>query len=137
MNNEVVVTNYDYSMLNSMILELLDTSNADIFDLNRLNMEIKQARLIDPKMISPDYVTMNSIVKVTFPETGISRTFKIVYPQYAEIRESKISVLSPLGCALLGYKKGEKIVFTAAGTTRTVIIDEILFQPEANGLDLE
>ena len=137
MKNEVTVTKHDYSILNSMILDMLDSGRVDIFELNRLNMEIKQARLIDPKTISPDYVTMNSIVQVTFPDTGTTRKFKLVYPQHAEIRESKISVLSPLGCALLGYKKGEKISFSAAGIARTVVIDEILFQPEANGLDLE
>jgi regulator of nucleoside diphosphate kinase len=137
MKNEPLVTSYDYSMLNSMILELLDSSRTDIFELNRLNIEIKQARLIDPKRISPEYVTMNSIVQVTFPETGISRKFKIVYPQCAEIRESKISILSPLGCALLGCRKGQEIIFTAGDNSRKVVIDEILFQPEANGLDLE
>jgi regulator of nucleoside diphosphate kinase len=137
MSTEVLVTRYDYSMINSMILELLDSSNPNLPELNRLNIEIKQARLIDPKRITKDYVTMNSIVKVSFPDTGITRTLKLVYPQCAEIRESKISVLSPLGCALLGYRKGQKITFTAAGNSKTVIIEEILFQPEANGLDLE
>jgi regulator of nucleoside diphosphate kinase len=135
MNSEILVTKPDYSRLNSMILNMLETSESDIFELNRLNMEIKRAKKVDPGKIPAEYVTMNSIVKLRDTTTGSSHTVKLVYPQFASAKEVNISVLSPLGCALLGYKKDEEITFKVPGGSSTVIIEDILFQPEAFGLD--
>ncbi|HLO60679.1 MAG TPA: GreA/GreB family elongation factor [Bacteroidales bacterium] len=136
MKNQIVISKLDYSRLNSMILNLLDNKNSNLFDLNRLNMEIKRAKLVEPKKIKPDYITMNSVIKVVFSESGIARTIRLSYPNDANLKEGAISVLSPLGCALLGYRKGEAVSFKAPGGTQTVIIDKVLYQPEANGEDL-
>jgi regulator of nucleoside diphosphate kinase len=136
MKNEIVISKLDYSRLNSMILNLLDNKSSNLVDLNRLNMEIKRAKLVEPKKIKPDYITMNSVIKVVFAQSGITRTIRLSYPNDANLKEGCISVLSPLGSALLGYKRGEAVSFKAPGGPQTVIIDTVLYQPEANGEDL-
>jgi regulator of nucleoside diphosphate kinase len=137
MESEIFVSKLDYSRLNSMILNLLNSKDSKLIDLNRLNIEIKRARLVDPKKINPDRVTMNSVVEIIFSETGISKVFKLVYPGEADLMDGRLSILSPLGCALLGYKKGQSISYQAPCGDQRVTIGNILYQPEANGEDLK
>ena len=67
---EIVLSTVDFTKLYSMILTLLEKSDSSLSSLNRLNMAIKQAKLIEPEKISSDYVTMNSVVEVFFSATG-------------------------------------------------------------------
>jgi regulator of nucleoside diphosphate kinase len=137
MKDEILVSKVDYKRLNSMILRLLEMKNANLIELNRLNMEIKRAIVIEPWKMESDYITMNSEIKFTHLGTGATSTVRLVYPQDAGLNEGNISVLSPLGCALLGNRKGQTISFNAPGGNQRVIIDEIVYQPEANGIDLQ
>jgi regulator of nucleoside diphosphate kinase len=137
MKNDIVVTRVDYSRLNSLILNLLDDRSSNLFELNFLNIEIKRARKIDSRRIDPEYVTMNSLIEVTFLDIGKSMVIRLVYPQDASYKEGLVSVLSPLGCALLGYKAGDTFSFKAPGGMQTVRIDKVIYQPEANGIDLQ
>lgn len=136
MRNEIILTEVDYVRLNSLIYRLLGKDNQDIRALNFLNIEIKRAKKIYPKKIMSDFVTMDSHIEVKFLETGKTRELKLVYPQNANYEEGLISVLSPLGCALLGFKAGDSVTFEETGRTQTVRIEKVLFQPEANGEDL-
>ena len=137
MENEIVVSKLDYSRLNRMILNLLEKSGSNLYDLNRLNMEIKRARLVDPRRIDPEGVTMNSVVRLRFRRTGLTTIVKLVYPPDAGTEPGYISVLSPLGCALLGYRKGQSFPYKSPEGVETAVIDKILYQPEANGRDLD
>lgn len=137
MKNDIVVTRVDYSKLNSLILNMLDDRSSNLFELNFLNIEIKRAKKIDSRRIDPEYVTMNSLVKVTFLDMSKSMVIRLVYPHEADYKEGLISVLSPLGCALLGYKSGDSVSYKTPGGTQTIRIDEVIYQPEANGIDLQ
>jgi regulator of nucleoside diphosphate kinase len=136
MNNEIYVSRLDYVRLNSMILDQLEIGNPNLLELNRLNMEIKRARQVEPRKINPDCVTMNSVIEVLFLEQGTSSVIKLVYPKDAKLEETNISVLSPLGCALLGYKKGQTVSYHTPGGMQSATIYEILHQPEREGFDL-
>ncbi len=136
MENEIILTELDYLRLNSLIYRLLDESNQNIRELNFLNIEIKTAKKVAPQKIKPDFVTMDSSIEVTFLETGKTIELKLVYPQDANHEDGQISVLSSLGCALLGAKVGDSISYKIPGGTQTVRIGKVLFQPEANGVDL-
>lgn len=59
--------------------------------------------------------------------------FRLVYPEEANFRQGKLSVLSPLGSALIGYRKGDEISFRVPAGKKRVRIENILFQPEASG----
>ena len=137
MKNDIVVTRVDYSRLNTLILNMLDDRSSNLFELNYLNIEIKRAKKIDSKKIDPEYVTMNSLLEVTFLDIGKSMVLRLVYPHESNYKEGHVSVLSPLGCALLGYKAGDSVSFKAPGGTQTVRIDKVIYQPEANGKDLQ
>lgn len=134
---EIMVTKVDYSRLNALILRQLDENTHNLRELNFLNIEIKRAKKIDSKKIDPDVITMNSEVLLTFLKNGQSKIVKLVYPEKASFKDGLLSVLSPLGCALLGYKKDDVVSFNSPGGIQTVRVDDILFQPEANGEDLD
>ncbi len=136
MENEIILTELDYLRLNSLILRLLDERNQNIRELNFLNIEIKTAKKVAPKKIKPDLVTMGSSIEVTFLETGKTLELKLVYPHDANHEDGQISVLSSLGCALLGAKVGDSISYRILGGNQTVRIGKVLYQPEANGVDL-
>ena len=66
-----------------------------------------------------DVVTMNSTVRVRDLETGEVDTYTLVYPHEADIEENKLSVLAPVGTALLGYRAGDVVEWPVpAGITR-------------------
>ncbi len=137
MKKDIVVTKVDYSRLNSLILTMLDDRKSNLFELNYLNIEIKRAKKIDSRRIDPEYVTMNSLIEVTFLGMGKTMIMRLVYPHDSNNQKGQVSVLSPLGCALLGYKAGDTVSFKAPGGTQTVRIDKVIYQPEANGIDLQ
>jgi regulator of nucleoside diphosphate kinase len=136
MENEIILTELDYLRLNSLILRLLDERNQNIRELNFLNIKIKTAKKVAPKRIKPDFVTMDSSIEVTFLDTGKIIELKLVYPHDTNHEDGQISVLSNLGCALLGAKVGDSISYRISGGIQTVRIGKVLFQPEANGVDL-
>ena len=67
---------------------------------------MRRARVVPRSEIPPDVVTMNSTVRLRDLETGEEETYTLVYPDEADIEENKLSVLAPVGTALLGTGPG-------------------------------
>jgi regulator of nucleoside diphosphate kinase len=74
---------------------------------------------------------MNSKVRVTDLDSGRTFSYQIVFPRDADISKDMISVLAPLGTALIGYRTGSEIEWRVPGGTRRLRIDAIEYQPEA------
>jgi regulator of nucleoside diphosphate kinase len=132
----ITVTQLDFSRLTKLIQVLRDNKSVDSEYLKFLGMELQKALKIDSKLITPDFVTMNSVLNVVFSDTGKSMELRLVYPKHANFSKGLISVLSPLGCALLGYKAGDTVTFKAPKGEQKVRIEKVIYQPEANGVDL-
>jgi len=105
----------------------------DLHNIETLEQEIDRAKRIEPRKIGPDFVTMNSEVEVIDLASGRVMTFKLVYTQDADFKNNRLSVLSPLGSALIGYREGDEVEFRVPAGTKKVKITRILFQPEAKG----
>lgn len=75
----------------------------------RLDVELARADVVDPAAISPDVVTMNSEVTYRDEASGAERTVRLVYPSEADSSRGWVSVLAPLGSALLGLRVGQAI----------------------------
>ena len=78
-------------------------------------------------------MTMHSRVRVRDLKAQESETYTLVYPDQADINENKLSVLAPLGMALLGTRVGQIVKFDAPAGQRRLKIEKILYQPEASG----
>jgi regulator of nucleoside diphosphate kinase len=78
---------------------------------------------------------MNSRVVFEDKTTGKTTEVTIVFPQDADVQHGKVSVLAPVGTALLGLAQGDSIVWPFPdGSSRCLRVVEVTFQPEAEGL---
>jgi regulator of nucleoside diphosphate kinase len=88
---------------------------------------------VDATTIPHDVVTMNSRVRIRNVETDEASVYNLVFPADAHIEQNKISILAPLGTAILGYRTGETMEWKVPAGVRQVRIEEVLYQPEAAG----
>lgn len=89
--------------------------------------------MVEPQQIPADVVTMNSRVALKDLATGEEMVYELVFPSDARLEENRISILAPVGTALLGYRAGDTITWKVPGGTRKIKITKILYQPEAAG----
>jgi regulator of nucleoside diphosphate kinase len=136
MEGNIVVTTLDYDRLSRLIKLSAGDKSIAPKNLMFLKQEIERAQKIDPKKIEPDFVTMHSQIEVSDNDTGKRMVLKLVYPDKADFKKGLISVLSPLGCALLGYKAGNTISFEVPAGKKEMKSESIIYQPEAAGDDL-
>ena len=100
-----------------------------------LRQLLDNADLVDSAAVAPNVVTMRSRVRVSDPQGGQPRELTLVYPDEADAALGHVSVLSPVGTALLGLRSGEVARWLApdgrqAGALR---VDAVAYQPEASG----
>lgn len=99
-----------------------------------LRAELDRGRVLDHANAVPrKVVTMHSRVRVRDLKADEPETYTLVYPDEADIDAGKLSVLAPLGAALLGARVGQVVRFDTPGGPRRLRIERILYQPEAAG----
>ena len=97
-----------------------------------LKSELENAVVVDSRSVPADVVTMNSRVRFEDESSGEMRDITIVFPQSAQASEGRVSVLAPVGTALLGLSVGQSIAWPFPdGSTRTLRVVALLYQPEA------
>ena len=113
------------------LLALVDAYPGQRFE--KLEAELLRAHVVPREKIPPDVVTMNS--RVVFEnESGERREVTLVYPGSADIDAGKISVLVPIGTALLGLRVGQSIDWEGpGGAKQRYRIAAVPYQPEAAG----
>lgn len=96
-----------------------------------LEGELRCASIVPPEKIPPYLVTMNTQVRLIDIDTGKDQTYTLVFPSDADLDNGKLSILSELGVAILGYKVGDTIEWGFPEGRKRIRIDMIGFQPEA------
>ena len=133
-NTVIWLTEQDYGRLKRLLAELTRQSRGVQAGLETLEEILDLAGVVDPKKVPGTVVTMNSRVLFKDVLTHEEGTVTIVYPADADPSNSKISVLSPVGAALIGESEGKEISLPLPhGQTRRIRIMNILYQPEAQG----
>lgn len=133
MKEDIKITELDYSRLCNLINSVKDKRTVELKNIDALGTEIKRAEKIDSKLIDPEFITMNSLLEVRDMDTNKIMILKLVYPANADFKKGCVSVLSPLGSALIGYKEGDTISFEVPKGIKKIKINKVLYQPEANG----
>ena len=129
----IVITRDDMARLRELVRQGRKASRRDQDHLAELDQELDRAEIIGAEELSPDVVTMHSTVRVADLETGARRVYTLVFPVEADIEENRISILAPIGTALIGYRAGDSVLWKTPGGTKHLEIEEVLFQPEAAG----
>jgi regulator of nucleoside diphosphate kinase len=128
----IIITHEDRNKLALLVDAHAADSNSDLID--SLDQEINRARIVEPGEIPPDVVTMNS--RVVFRDDGSQsmQTVTLVYPGQENSVEGRISILTPVGAALLGLSEGQNISYaTPDGRQKSLTLLKVLYQPEAAG----
>lgn len=99
--------------------------------VKKLEDELQRAVIVDSGHISPDVVTMNS--RAVLQLDGEDVEVSLVYPDDANLSETNVSILSPIGTAILGYREGNIIEWEVPSGISEIHIKKILYQPEAAG----
>lgn len=133
--NLEMVTSVDYRRLAALLDDASD--HDDILSI--LEYKLGRASIIDPIKAPPDLITMNSTIVGAAPEatdTGDDerRTLTLVYPREANIGAGKISIYAPLGAELLGVRAGQVVTWKGIdGIARSLVVEKLVYQPEASG----
>ncbi len=132
---EIFITKFDYTRLKNLIGSYAPGGQGKGGGtISKLSFELARAEKMDPEKIAPDVVTMNSTFWLKDLDTADDpREFTLVFPEEADFDSGKISVLSPVGAAVLGYRAGDVISWDVPAGEKSFKIEGILYQPEAAG----
>ena len=130
--SSIHITRFDKTRLMALLrgLDAAHESREEVEDLER---ELERGTEVESTEVEPDVVTMNSTVRVTDLDAKTTHLYTIVFPSDADFEKGRISILSPLGTALLGYRAGEVVEWEMPRGTRRLRIEELVYQPEAAG----
>jgi regulator of nucleoside diphosphate kinase len=102
-------------------------------NLDALAAELDRATVIPPREATPDVITMNSTAVLLDDETGEEEEWTLVFPEEADVDRNRISVLAPIGTAMLGFRVGDTFEWKTPGGVRRLRVKSVLYQPEAAG----
>ena len=130
----IYVTTSDYHRLSGLIeISRERNGDADREYLDQLEEELERAELVNPEEIPADVITMRSKVSLKDLKSGKTVMYSLVFPSEANSNEGHISVLAPIGTALLGNRSGDVVESKVPSGLRRLKVKEILYQPEAAG----
>lgn len=123
----IIITNTDLERL----LPVVDQHDTPASD--SLASELHRAEVVDQRAVPANVVTMNSEVVYEDCASGVQRRVTLVFPKDADAGRGHISVLAPIGSALLGLRTGQTIEWQVPRGTKQLRVLEIRYQPEAHG----
>ena len=130
---QILITKQDFTRIHKSISDAKQNNIIKKEDAEKLLNELHSAKIVESEEIPADVVTMNSVVKIHFENNKTVTEFKIVYPDQADIKAKKISIFSPVASALIGYRVNDEIDWIVPSGMTKIVIDEIIYQPEAAG----
>lgn len=132
MSRHIYITQSDKDKLLKIINKAQHESLDDYEKLKDLEVEVRRAVVKSATEIPKDVITM--LTKAVISMDDMEEEITLVYPNDADISENKISVISPIGTAILGYSEGDIIEWQVPEGIVKLEIKKITFQPEALGL---
>lgn len=129
----IYITEYDLKRLRTLIAEARQAGRRGDRYLESLDAELARGQVVDPTEVPPVVITMNSTVYLVDLDTQEEMIYTLVFPQDADIAQSKISVLAPIGTAMLGYRVGDTFTWQVPDGARHLQVKQVLYQPEASG----
>ncbi len=127
----ITVSSLDLERLEALLEGVRSSSNPEI---EGLRSELQRANIVDPREVPPTVVTMNSKVRFVVEDTDREFELTLCYPRDLDGRPDKVSILAPIGSALLGLAVGQRIEWPLpGGKLAHVRIVDVIYQPERAG----
>jgi regulator of nucleoside diphosphate kinase len=128
----IYISEFDFDRLYGII----ESASANIRDkeyLKQLTEELEQAEVVSPEEIPKDVITMNSQFRLRDMDSKQETDYTLVFPHQANLENNKVSILAPIGVALIGCKVGHTVSWKTPNGQKKFKIIKILYQPEAAG----
>ncbi len=127
----IYISHDDYSRLRLLLATAL-YSNASAA-LGKLRNELDRAAVVDPSAFPADVVTMDSTVEFEDLGSGEIEEYTITFPENADIERNRISILAPIGTALIGCRVGDLVKWTTPGGIRQLKVRRVTAPAPATG----
>ena len=123
---QIVLRRDDYEIIMIHLKQGIAKATFNRQDADELKAELKRAKLVDKTEFPGDVVRLNSRVKIKDEKDTRIMELMLVTPEKADIKERKISIMSPIGTALLGFRKGQKVKWNVPAGKKTFVILDVL-----------
>jgi regulator of nucleoside diphosphate kinase len=123
--SHIIVSDRDVSRLRGLLNARSDATFRDQGHLHQLRSELERALVLPAGELPVGIVTIDSEVRVVDLDSGKRSVMTLVLPREAEVGEQRISVLAPLGTALLGFRAGDDVEWEMPGGTRRLHIEHV------------
>lgn len=133
-SRKIHITDADSKRLREVLRVQMLNNKKDRENLRVLDEELRRAQIVTPNRIQADVVTMNSRVLIEDLVDNQDIEITLVFPEEADAATGRISVVAPMGAALLGYQAGDTVQFAVPRGRRTIRVKQVLYQPEAAGM---
>ena len=124
-SNNLVIRKDDYSLLISYLNHVRRHPTFDKRNANELTSELEKAKLVNKNNLPGDVVGLNSKIRIKAEGKSEEMEFVIVTPDRANDKEKKISIMAPMGTALIGFRQGQKVKWRAPGRNQSFTILEV------------
>ncbi len=129
----IYVTDADKERLQKRMDEYRQSNPNCADSVRALERELKRAHIVTAADIPASVVTMNSRAVLRNRQSGRETVYTLVYPEDASLASGKVSVLAPVGLAILGYGKGDVISWPVPSGVAELEVVDVVYQPEAVG----
>ena len=129
----IYITDLDIKRLRELIKVAREFGdNKDEIYLEELEKELNRGKIVKSKDVPENVITMNSKILLKDLDGQEEMTYKLVFPDNADSNHNKVSILAPIGIALLGYKVGDVVELKVPAGLRRLEVKKILYQPESS-----
>lgn len=125
-NKNIYITDKDFKKLQDLIKTAQEFKEEDEKHLNDLQAELNKAKVVDHNDLPNNIIAMYSKVEITELDSNEKNEYMLVFPDEADIDQSKISIFSPLGTSLIGEFQGTKIELKLASGIKKYKINKVM-----------
>lgn len=136
LTRNIYITDKDMRRLRELIMVARQFKKEEEKHLQELETKLNRAKIIKPQDVPSDVITMNSEVHLQDLNTKEKITYRLVFVTQAYARQGQISILDPIGTALLGCRVDDVIKWEEPVGIAKLKVEKILYQPETNGKDI-
>ncbi len=129
-NRTIIISDVDHQRLEALVESARYDASLHQEYLDALEGELKRAQIVPQSEVPNEVITMNSVIRLRDLDTDEVDQFQLVYPADADMAQHRISVLAPVGTAILGYQLGDVIEWPVPAGLRRLRVEMVSYQPE-------
>lgn len=134
MKRQIIITAIDLERLTKLIADEKEFGTSrESAELLSLERELLRSTVVGSKELPAGVITMNSTFVLKDLSTDELITYTLVYPENADFLSNKISIVAPIGTAVLGYSEGQTFQWQVPDGIVTYSVEKVVYQPEAAG----